>query len=263
MPTTATSARPTSSRRGSRAKVAGPAYRGTRDESTGPRGVSLLLMELPSFLRFVAYVMSARTTLLAGGDPFGPGFGFGGASGDAFAPGGEHGRVGGRGRQGDDDVAGEGGQQAGEDRLVGEDAVRRHQDDDGEPADGDGGEGALGGAAPPQQSAEDRHQQPADEQVVGDGQGLHDVVQRDRGEDHGDAHEQDEQAVAADLVVVVALRGAGEAAQPGPDVVVGDGRAGDERAGGRGHHRGEGGGQHQPAHPEGEFVLDDGGEGVV
>src|SRR5690348_14125656 len=37
-PTTATSARPTSSRRGSRAKVAGPAYRGTRDESTGPRG---------------------------------------------------------------------------------------------------------------------------------------------------------------------------------------------------------------------------------
>src|SRR5690606_18416605 len=207
--------------------------------------------------------MSARTTLLAGGDPFGHGNGFGGASGDAFAPGGEHGRVGGRGRQGDDDVDGEGGQQAVEDRLVGEDAERRHQDDDGEPADGDGGEGALGGAAPPQQSAEDRHQQPADEQVVGDGQGLHDVVQRDRGEDHGDAHEQDEQAVAADLVVVVALRCAGEAAQPGPDVVVGDGRAGDERAGGRGHHRGEGGGQHQPAHPEGEFVLDGGGEGVV
>src|SRR5690606_38872026 len=126
MPTTATSARPTSSRRGSRAKVAGPAYRGTRDESTGPRGASLLLMELPSFLRFVAYVVSARTTLLAGGDSFGLGFGFGGASGDAFVPGGERGGVGGRGREGDGDVFGEGGQQAVEDLLVGEDAVRRH-----------------------------------------------------------------------------------------------------------------------------------------
>ncbi|GHJ18890.1 hypothetical protein [Streptomyces albus] len=39
MPTTATSARPpVSSIRGNRAKVAGPAYRGMREESTGPRG---------------------------------------------------------------------------------------------------------------------------------------------------------------------------------------------------------------------------------
>lgn len=37
-PTTAMSAEPTSSSRGSRAKVAGPAKRGMREESTGPRG---------------------------------------------------------------------------------------------------------------------------------------------------------------------------------------------------------------------------------
>lgn len=45
-PTTATSAVPTSSRRGRRANVAGPAYRGMRDESIGPRKAfwSLLLM---------------------------------------------------------------------------------------------------------------------------------------------------------------------------------------------------------------------------
>ncbi|MDF9813354.1 hypothetical protein M2266_002585 [Streptomyces sp. SPB162] len=48
-PTTATSAVPTSSSRGSRANVAGPAYRGMRDESMGPRG-SLLLIGVPSFL---------------------------------------------------------------------------------------------------------------------------------------------------------------------------------------------------------------------
>jgi hypothetical protein len=39
MPTTATSVRVTSSVRGRRAKVAGPAYRGTRVASTGPIGL--------------------------------------------------------------------------------------------------------------------------------------------------------------------------------------------------------------------------------
>src|SRR5690242_11885232 len=85
--------------------------------------------------------------LLGGRDLFGHGFGRvvvrGGASGEAFAPGGEDGRVGGAGGEGDGDVGGEGGEEAVVDGLVGEDAVGRHEADHGEAADGDGGEGAL------------------------------------------------------------------------------------------------------------------------
>ncbi len=57
-PTTATSAVPTSSRRGSRAKVAGPAYRGMREGVDGAAGRLVAAhSELPSFLRFVAHVL--------------------------------------------------------------------------------------------------------------------------------------------------------------------------------------------------------------
>src|SRR5690606_28192828 len=170
--------------------------------------------------------------------------------------------VGGPGRQGDDDVGGEGGEQAVVDGLVGEDAVAGHQADDGETADGHGRQGALHGAALPQQPAEDGHHKPADEQVVRDRQRLDDVVGREGGGDHGEAHEEDEGAVALDLVVPL-VPGPHDAAQPRPDVVVGDGGAGDERAGGGRHHGGEGGGQDEAAHAHGQLVLDDGGEGVV
>src|SRR5690349_23646495 len=108
----ATSARETSSMRGSRAKVAGPAYRGTRVASTGPtlpdaETVCGRVICSSSGVRGAdGGVVTGAAPAVHPAVPFGP---------DVFR--------GGRGGQADRDEGDQAGDQAGVDRLVGVDVA--------------------------------------------------------------------------------------------------------------------------------------------
>ena len=113
-------------------------------------------------------------------------------------------RRGGPGQQADHDEGDQAADQPGEDRFVGVDvAVDGHGAQGEHGAGGDADQRAGDGAALPDHPADDRDQQAADQDVVGDGEGGDDVTEDAGDGDHDDAEGQDVPPAVADLVVLL------------------------------------------------------------
>ena len=116
----------------------------------------------------------------------------------------QHLRRGARCQQAGDDVDEEAGAQPVVDRLVG-----KHVAHDEHGAEGDDGahphrpQRTGPGCALPEESAEDRHQQTADQDVVSDGQRRDDIVEQRGDHDDHDAQHHDVQAVGVHVALGV------------------------------------------------------------
>ncbi len=117
-------------------------------------------------------------------------------------------------------------------------------------------------AAPPNEPAKDRHQQTADKDVVGNGQRVDDVLQHACDDHHQDPESRHVEPIVPD-VVVLATRLDVALEQPRNDVLAEHRRGGDQRAAGRGHHRGERRREHQAGQHRRQLHLDELGERVV
>ncbi|VFT27205.1 Uncharacterised protein [Pseudomonas aeruginosa] len=159
--------------------------------------------------------------------------------------------------QADHDEGRQAGQQAVDDRRVGEQAVASHAGDHRQAADDDAGDRPLRAGAAPQQRADDGYQQAADQQVVGDAQGGYDIVDQARQGQHRHAHQQSDATAQADVA------GSSGAQETRVDVFLQHGGRRQQAAAGGGHDRRQRGRHHQAAQARCEHLAGDLGVGVL